>query len=101
MSVALIVIYEGTAEDPKAFVEYYKTKHVPLIRSFPKIRQIEISPAIEKGDYLMFTRLTFDNLEDLHEALESPQREKTRADVKNFPPFKGTMRRAIVEILPM
>ena len=49
----------------------------------------------------MIARLTFDSIEDLRVAINSKERERARADMKNFPPFKGTVRRQAVEIMDM
>ncbi|MGD8227440.1 MAG: EthD family reductase [Desulfobacteraceae bacterium] len=101
MSVAFLVIYEGQPEDPEAFLHYYVEKHVPLVWKFPKIRRIEIERGVDGGDFFMITRLTFDAIEDLHVAIHSKERERARADMKNFPPFNGRVRRQAVEIMDM
>jgi uncharacterized protein (TIGR02118 family) len=101
MSVAFLVIYEGQPEDPELFLRYYAEKHVPLVWKFPKIRRIEIDRGVDGGDFFMITRLTFDTMEDLRVAIHSKERERARADMKNFPPFNGTVRRQAMEIMDM
>ena len=101
MSVALIVMYKGQPEDPDAFLRYYTEKHIPIVRTFPKIRGIYIERGVEDVEYFMFSRLVFDSLDDLHKALESQQREKARQDMANFPIFNGEVKREIVEIMPI
>jgi uncharacterized protein (TIGR02118 family) len=101
MSVAFLVIYEGQPEDPDEFFRYYLEKHVPIVWTFPKIRRIEIDRGVDGGDFFMITRLTFDTIEDLRVAINSRERERARADMKNFPPFEGTVRRQAVEITEM
>ncbi len=101
MSVAFLVIYEGQPEDPDTFLQYYMDKHVPLVWKFPKIRRIEIERGMDGGDFFMITRLTFDTIEDLRVAIHSKERERARADMENFPPFKGIVRRQAVEIIEM
>ena len=101
MSVAFLVIYEGQPEDPDAFLRYYVDKHVPIVWTFPKIRHVEIQRGVDGGDFFMITRLTFDTIEDLRIAINSKERERARADMENFPPFEGTVRRQAVEILDM
>ena len=101
MSVAFLVIYEGQPEDPDAFLQYYMDEHVPMVWTFPQIRHVEIQRGVDGGDFFMITRLTFDTIEDLRVAIHSKERERARADMKNFPPFKGTVRRQAVEILDM
>ena len=99
MSVAFLVIYEGQPEDPNEFLRYYLEKHVPIVWTFPKIRRIEIERGIDGGDFFMIARLTFDTIEDLRVAINSRERERARDDMKNFPPFEGTVRRQAVEIM--
>ncbi|NIO09113.1 MAG: EthD family reductase [Deltaproteobacteria bacterium] len=101
MSAAFLVIYEGHPEDPEAFVRYYVEKHVPIVWTFPKIRRIEIDRGVDGGDFFMVTRLTFDTIEDLRVAINSRERERARADMRNFPPFEGTVRRQAVEIMDL
>ena len=101
MSVAFLVIYEGQPEDPEAFLRYYVEKHVPLVWKFPKIRRIEIEQGVDGGDFFMIARLTFDSIEDFRVAISSEERERARADMQNFPPFKGIVRRQAVEIMDM
>jgi uncharacterized protein (TIGR02118 family) len=99
MGYAYLVIYEGRPDNPEEFLNYYMKKHVPLVWKFPKIRRVEIECGVDGGDIFMIGRLTFDTLEDLRIATTSPERERARADMANFPPFKGTVRRQAVEIL--
>ena len=101
MSVGFLVIYEGQPEDREAFLRYYVEKHVPLVWKFPKIRRIEIERGVDEGDFFMITRLTFDTIQDLRVAIHSKERERARADMQNFPPFEGTVRRQAVEIMEM
>ena len=101
MSFAYLIIYEGRPEDPEAFLNYYIEKHVPLVRNFQKIRDIEIQHGVDGGDFFMITSLTFDTLDDLHTAINSKERALARDDMDNFPPFKGRVRWQAVEIIEM
>ena len=104
MSAAYLVMYEGRPEDPEAFLKYYVEKHVPLVWAFPKIRAIEVQRGVqagEGGDFFLIARLVFDTVEDLLKAIHSEERAIARADMNHFPPFKGVVRRQIVEILEM
>lgn len=106
MSVSYLVIYEGEPEEPKAFLDYYINHHLPIIWTWPNIRSVEVALRCESGDALanpteifMIARFTFDSLDDLHSALQSPERARAREDSHNFPPFKGTMRHQAVEVI--
>jgi uncharacterized protein (TIGR02118 family) len=99
MSYAYLVIYEGKPDNPEEFLRYYIERHVPIVWTFPKIRRVEVERGVDGGDFFMIARLTFDSLEDLRVAIVSPERERARADMANFPPLKGVVRRQAVEIL--
>ena len=101
MGAAYLVIYEGKPEDPEEFLRYYMEKHIPIVWTFPNIRRIEIEKGFDEGEFFMIARLSFDTIEDLREAITSPERERARADMQNFPPFKGTVRRQAVRIMEM
>lgn len=98
MSSAVLVIYDGKPEDPERFLRYYVDHHVPIVWTFPRIRQVEIERVVE-GDIFMIARFLFDSPEDARAALQSPERERARADRANFPPFTGTVRHQIVEVI--
>jgi uncharacterized protein (TIGR02118 family) len=99
MSYAYLVIYEGKPDHPEEFLRYYIEHHLPIVWTFPKIRRVEVERDADGGDIFMIARFTFDTLEDLNIAVCSPERERARADMANFPPFKGVIRRQAVEIL--
>lgn len=99
MSYAYLVIYQGKAEAPDLFLNYYLKQHLPIVWTFPKIRRVEVDRGVAGEDFFMMARLTFDTLEDLRAALQSPEREKARADMAKFPPFHGQVRRHTVEML--
>ncbi len=42
MPAAVLVVYDGTPEDPETFYRYYIERHLPLVWEFPRIRGIEI-----------------------------------------------------------
>ena len=99
MSYAYLVIYKGQPENPKAFLRYYIDHHLPLVWEFPKVRSVQVERGVDGGDVFMVARFLFDNLEDLRVAITSEQRERARADRKNFPTFNGTVHHQAVEIL--
>jgi uncharacterized protein (TIGR02118 family) len=99
MSYAYLVIYEVQPENPEAFMQYYIEKHLPIVRTFPKIRWVEIERGVDGGDFFMIVRLIFDTLKDLRAAIASKERGRARADMQNFPAYNGRVRRQAVEIL--
>ena len=100
MPAAVLVVYDGKPDDPEPFLNYYLNIHVPLVWKFPKIRAIQIERVVE-GDIFMIARFLFDSPTDARAALESPERAVARADRDKFPPFKGTIRHQIVEVIEM
>src|SRR5438094_190144 len=98
MSAAVLVVYDGKPEDPERFLRYYIEQHLPLVWKFPKIRAAQVERVVQ-GDIFMVARFLFDSPADAETALQSPERERARADRANFPPFRGTVRHQIVEIL--
>src|SRR5438067_11660388 len=100
MSAAVLVVYDGKPEDPERFLRYYVEQHVPLVWKFPKIRAIQIERVVD-GDIFMIARFLFDSPADAHTALDSPERAVARADRDKFPPFRGTIRHQIVEVIEM
>jgi len=101
VSFAYLVIYRGKPENADAFLRYYTDQHVPLLWKFPRIRAVEVHRGAGEGEIFLVTRLIFDTLDDLHAATASPERELAREDMKNFPPFRGTVDRQAVEVLTM
>jgi uncharacterized protein (TIGR02118 family) len=99
MSYAYLVIYEGKPDNAEEFLRYYIEHHLPIVWTFPKVRRVEVEQGVDDGNIFMIGRFTFDTFEDLRVAIVSPERERARADMANFPPFKGTVRRQAVEIL--
>jgi uncharacterized protein (TIGR02118 family) len=98
MSAAVLVVYDGKADDPEQFLRYYIDHHLPLVWAFPRIRRVQVERVAE-GDVLMIARLLFDTAADAKAALQSPERLRARADMANFPPFSGTIRHQIVEVI--
>ena len=99
MRYAYLVIYEVQPEDPEEFFRYYVEKHIPLVWTFPEIRRVEIKRGVDGGDFFMIACFSFDSLEDLRMAIASKERERARADMRNFPAYRGRVRRQAVEIV--
>ena len=98
MPAAILVVYDGRPDDPEQFLRYYLDVHLPLVWKFPKIRAIQIERVVD-GDMFMIARFLFDTPEDAKAALTSPERAVARADRDKFPPFKGTTRHQIIDVI--
>lgn len=92
-----LVAYEGTAEDPPAWLSHYLTHHTAIMTRFPGIRQVEVCTRIDwcgalawpRVDYLQRNKVVFDDAGALTAALNSPVRHEMRADFAKFPAFSG------------
>ena len=97
MSVSYFVRYKGQAEDPRAFVEYYRTTHAPLLWQFPGIRDLILHHPVDfhdafptsPGGELMVAQMVFDTIEDLNLALASDARARARDDFADMSAFNG------------
>jgi uncharacterized protein (TIGR02118 family) len=97
MTVSYFVRYRGHARDPRAFVEYYRKSHAPLLWRFPGIRDLILHLPVDfddpfpvtPGGELMVAQMVFDTLDDLNRALASEARARAREDFANMPEFSG------------
>lgn len=99
MAVSYFVCYRGKADDPEAFVSYYRDAHLPLVRKFPGVKSVELHVAADDdAPFLLVLQLVFLSRQELDAALASPERQRAKADMRNFPPFHGEILRQISQI---
>jgi uncharacterized protein (TIGR02118 family) len=84
----LIAMYR-TPKDAAAFDQYYHETHVPLAKKIPGLRKYEISSGAiatpgGPADYHLTAVLQFDSLDDLRNALASPEGQAAAGDIGNF-----------------
>lgn len=92
-----LVAYEGPAQDPAAWHDFYLSRHPPLMARLPGIRELEIYLPLEwtnatpwrRVASLQRNKVVFDSPEALTAALNSPARNEMRADFHRFPPYSG------------
>jgi len=92
-----LVHYPGQAADLSAWHRHYIDHHPPIMRRFPKVREIEICTRVDwigglpgmRVDFMQRNKLMFDSPEDLSAALSSPVIQEMRADFHQFPEFAG------------
>ena len=92
-----LVHYPGQAADLSAWHRHYIDHHPPIMRKFPKVREIEICTRVDwiggltgmRVDFMQRNKLMFDSPEDLSAALASPVIREMRADFHQFPEFAG------------
>ncbi len=99
MAYSYLVCYRGRADDPAAFVRYYRDAHLPLVRRFPGVRSVELHVGADAdAPFLLVLRLIFATREDLDAALASPERQRAKEDMRNFPPFSGETWRQVSRV---
>jgi uncharacterized protein (TIGR02118 family) len=92
-----LVHYPGQAADLSAWHRHYIDHHPPIMRKFPKVREIEICTRLDwigglpgmRVDFMQRNKLMFDSPDDLSAALASPVIREMRADFHRFPEFAG------------
>lgn len=92
-----MVFYRGRAEHQQQFVDYYRTRHVPVLRQLPGVQDIVLRVPVDcsdpatvvPGDFFLIAEFTFRSESDLLLALRSEPRENARSDFFNFPTFHG------------
>jgi hypothetical protein len=92
-----LVHYAGEAEDFNAWLGYYLDHHPQIMKTFPRVREIEIYTRVDwrdsmpwqRVDHMQRNRLVFDSAAAVEAAMNSPVRHAMRADFKRFPPFTG------------
>jgi uncharacterized protein (TIGR02118 family) len=95
--VTYFVFYRGKAPDAGAFIDRYRTEHVPLLAAWPGIKNIVLHAPIAwrdpqgvvSGSFAMIAEMTFADANALSAALQSSARSAARNDMANFPPFEG------------
>ena len=97
MNISYFVFYRGGAADPESFIQRYADTHVPILRTWPGLREVVLHTPIswvdpqpvERAGLALLTEMRFDSVADLATALTSPERKDARTDFHRFPPFDG------------
>ena len=84
----LIVLYKEPA-DPKAFDDYYFSKHVPIAKKIPGLKGYEVNQGpvgspMGASPYHLIATLEFASMADLQQAMGSAEGQVAAADVPNF-----------------
>jgi len=99
VSVSYFVRYEIAVPDLKAFVERYRTLHVPLVTAWPGLQRMVIhTPAgwndpfpVNRGKAVLMAQLEFETEEAMNQAFASRERAEAREDFKRFMTFEGSV----------
>ena len=88
-----LVTYPGTAADLPGWLKHYDAHHPPIMKRFPRIREVatywpaEFASALpfQRGNAMQRNKVVFETHADLVAALASPVMEEMRADGRGFP----------------
>jgi uncharacterized protein (TIGR02118 family) len=90
---SLIVLYPWP-DDPAAFKDYYRTRHIPLAAKLPGLRRYSYGfpEALGPGraEHFCIFRGEFDSRESMLDALNSAHGKRLAEDVPNYSP-KGAV----------
>lgn len=83
----LIALY-NTPEDTDAFDAHYRDVHTPIVRGYPRLRDLKTCQPAGVGGrpspYYLMAEMAFDSLEDLDAALSSEAGAASGRDLRNF-----------------
>lgn len=90
-----IIHYPGKAEDLNTWLGFYFRSHVPLMKTLPGLRELELYTRIDwvtalpwpKAEHMQRNKVVFDDIEAMQAAFRSPVRAEMRADFLRFPAF--------------
>lgn len=100
MTYTITTLYHQP-EDPKTFLDYYKSTHIPIAQKLPGLRELTIMEpeAGDDGDapYIVVATVSWDSEADLDAALSSPEGQAAVGDLDNFAGAGVTMLRGARE----
>jgi uncharacterized protein (TIGR02118 family) len=84
MAAQLVALFH-TPPDPAAFLEHYRTVHVPLVRAMPGLRAFRVSIVRDRvmgdGDWFLMAVMEFSDRAALDAAMASPEGRAAGRDV--------------------
>ncbi len=86
--VKLSALY-GHPQDEAAFEEYYANVHIPKVTKVPNLRRFDLdkivgTPDGSKPPHYRMAHLFFENMDELQNALATPEGQEAAADLQNF-----------------
>ena len=97
--MSYFVRYDIAVPDVTAFVERYRSVHVPLVAAWPGLQRMVIHTAthssdpfpVNRGNAVLLAQLEFESEEAMNRAFASRERAEAREDFKRFMTFEGTV----------
>ena len=87
-SMAKLIVFYRTPRDPAEFDRYYAQVHIPLAKTIPGLRRLEVTRVTGApsgaSDLYLIAELYFDNAAAREAALASNEGKATEADVPKF-----------------
>ena len=104
-AVSFFVQYDGPAQDPKAFHDYYRSHHVPIVFRMPGIRALAYhlptqlaAPAIgDSVSRLQIVQAVFNSSDDFVAMRKSGERKEGLRDFENYPKFEGAVTHQVMD----
>ena len=87
-SMAKLIVFYRTPRDPAEFDRYYAQVHIPLAKTIPGLRRLEVTRVTGApsgaSDLYLIAELYFDNAAAREAALASNEAKATEADLSKF-----------------
>ena len=104
-AVSFFVQYDGPAQDPEAFHDYYRSHHVPIVFRMPGIRAVAYhlptplaGPAIgDSVSRLQIVQAVFNSSDDFVAMRKSGERKEGLRDFENYPKFEGPVTHQVMD----
>ncbi len=85
----LLVLYEQP-DDPAHFADYFRNRHMLLVRALPGLRSSSFGPAAQVGevpkDFFWIWEGVYDSVEAIVKSHGSPEGKAVMEDIPNFSP---------------
>jgi uncharacterized protein (TIGR02118 family) len=99
VSVSYFVRYDIAVSDLSAFLDRYRSVHVPMVAAWPGLQRMVIHTPVEwsdpfpvnRGRTVLLAQLEFESEAAMNQAFASRERAEAREDFKRFMTFEGTV----------
>lgn len=89
--LAKLVVFYRETEQQEEFENYYFNFHIPLVKKISQIKNLNISRVVQTNntipDLYLYGEIEFENMDELNNALESPEGKAMLEDGKKLRGF--------------